>query len=133
MRRAETLNIDISKYRGVEGDFLLGCFVEVDDAIRARYIFNKQMQVTFAQSNWAVRAKTWAFGLKLHDPYVSGSLEGFKTQLTQRFEPPRAEFRDWSELLKLKQFKRDVHAYAQHLRSPRVALRATRSMNTRWL
>ena len=115
-RRPETLKIDISKYRGVEEDSLLRWFVELDDAIRARHIVDEQMQVAFAQSNLAGRAKTWALGLKLRDPYVFGSLEVFKTRLKQTFEPPRAEFRARSELLKLKQGKRDVHAYAQHIR-----------------
>ena len=115
-RRPETLKIDISKYRGVEEDSLLRWFVELDDAIRARHIVDEQMQVAFAQSNLAGRAKTWALGLKLHDPYVFGSLEVFKMRLKQTFEPPRAEFRARSELLKLKQGKRDVHAYAQHIR-----------------
>ena len=39
-----------------------------------------------------------------------------KPRLKQTFEPLRAEFRARSELLKLKQGKRDVHAYAQHIR-----------------
>uniref|UniRef100_A0AAV1U9W9 Retrotransposon gag domain-containing protein n=1 Tax=Peronospora matthiolae TaxID=2874970 RepID=A0AAV1U9W9_9STRA len=87
-----------------------------DDAIRARRIDDGEMQVAFAQSNLAGRAKTWALGLKLHDPYAFGSLEVFKSRLRQTFEPPRAEFRARTELLKLKQGKRDVHAYAQHIR-----------------
>ena len=115
-RRPETLKIDISKYRGVEEDSLLRWFVELDDAIRARHISDEQMQVAFAQSNLAGRAKTWALGLKLHDPYVFGSLDVFKTRLRQTFEPPRAEFRARTEFLKLKQGMRDVHAYAQHIR-----------------
>ena len=115
-RRPETLKIDISKYRGVEEDSLLRWFVELDDDIRARHIVDEQMQVASAQSNLAGRAKTWALGLKLHDPYVFGSLEVFKMRLKQTFEPPRAEFRARSELLKLKQGKPDVHAYAQHIR-----------------
>uniref|UniRef100_A0AAV1UTS8 CCHC-type domain-containing protein n=1 Tax=Peronospora matthiolae TaxID=2874970 RepID=A0AAV1UTS8_9STRA len=94
-RRPETLKIDISKAR------------RIDDG---------DMQVAFAQSNLAGRAKTWALGLKLHDPYAFGSLEVFKSRLRQTFEPPRAEFRARTELLKLKQGKRDVHAYAQHIR-----------------
>uniref|UniRef100_A0AAV1TCG7 CCHC-type domain-containing protein n=1 Tax=Peronospora matthiolae TaxID=2874970 RepID=A0AAV1TCG7_9STRA len=89
-RRPETLKIDISKYRGVEEDPLLRWFVELDDATRARRIDDGDMQVAFAQSNLAGRAKTWA--------------------------PPRAEFRARTELLKLRQGKRDVHAYAQHIR-----------------
>ena len=52
----------------------------------------------------------------MSDPYDFGSLEAFKTRLKQTFEPPRAEFRARSELLKLKQGKRDVHAYAQQIR-----------------
>uniref|UniRef100_A0AAV1TW04 Retrotransposon gag domain-containing protein n=1 Tax=Peronospora matthiolae TaxID=2874970 RepID=A0AAV1TW04_9STRA len=94
-RRPETLKIDISKAR------------RIDDG---------DMQVAFAQSNLAGRAKTWALGLKLHDPYAFGSLEVFKSRLRQTFELPRAEFRARTELLKLKQGKRDVHAYAQHIR-----------------
>uniref|UniRef100_A0AAV1UKF9 Retrotransposon gag domain-containing protein n=1 Tax=Peronospora matthiolae TaxID=2874970 RepID=A0AAV1UKF9_9STRA len=92
-RRPETLKIDISKYRGVEEDSLLRCFVELDDAIRARRIDDGDLQVAFSQSNLAGRAKTWALGLKLHDPYAFGSLEVFKSRLRQTFEPPRAEFR----------------------------------------
>ena len=52
----------------------------------------------------------------MSDPYALQSLEAFKTRLKQSFEPPRAEFRARSELLKFKQGKRDVHAYAQHIR-----------------
>uniref|UniRef100_A0AAV1US89 CCHC-type domain-containing protein n=1 Tax=Peronospora matthiolae TaxID=2874970 RepID=A0AAV1US89_9STRA len=96
-RRPETLKIDISKYR-------------------ARRIDDGDMQVAFAQSNLAGRAKTWALGLKLHDPCAFESLEVFKSRLRQAFEPPRAEFRARTELLKLKKGKRDVHAYAQHIR-----------------
>uniref|UniRef100_A0AAV1V2S2 CCHC-type domain-containing protein n=1 Tax=Peronospora matthiolae TaxID=2874970 RepID=A0AAV1V2S2_9STRA len=81
-RRPETLKIDISKAR------------RIDDG---------DMQVAFAQSNPAGRAKTWALGLKLHDPYAFGSLGVFKSRLRKTFEPPRAEFRARTELLKLKQ------------------------------
>ena len=44
------------------------------------------------------------------------SLADFETLLNQTFEPPRAEFRTLSELLKIKQGKRDIHAYAQNVR-----------------
>ena len=74
------------------------------------------MHVAFAQSNSAGHAKTWTLGLKLRDPYVLMSLEAFKARLKQTFEPPRVEFRARSELLKLKQGKRDVHAYHQLIR-----------------
>ena len=75
------------------------------------------MRLAFAQSNLAGRAKTWALGLKLHDPHVFGSLAVFKTLLSQTFEPPRADFRNLTELLKIKQCKCDAHAYVQHVRN----------------
>uniref|UniRef100_A0AAV1UAP2 Retrotransposon gag domain-containing protein n=1 Tax=Peronospora matthiolae TaxID=2874970 RepID=A0AAV1UAP2_9STRA len=74
------------------------------------------MQVTFALSNLTERAKTWALGLKLHDPNVFESLEILKSRVKETFEPPRAEFKARSALFRLKLGKFDVHAYAQHLR-----------------
>uniref|UniRef100_A0AAV1UK50 Retrotransposon gag domain-containing protein n=1 Tax=Peronospora matthiolae TaxID=2874970 RepID=A0AAV1UK50_9STRA len=115
IRRPETLKINISRYKGTDANSLLRWFVELDDAIRARHIEGDEMQVTFALSNLTGRAKTWALGLKLHDPNVFGSLGILKSRLKETFEPPRAEFRERSALLRLKQGKRDMHAYAQHL------------------
>uniref|UniRef100_A0AAV1U3H9 Retrotransposon gag domain-containing protein n=1 Tax=Peronospora matthiolae TaxID=2874970 RepID=A0AAV1U3H9_9STRA len=94
MRRTKTVKIDISRYKGIDEDSLLRWFVELDDAMRARHIE----------------------GLKLHDPSVFESLKILKSRLKETFEPPRAEFRARSALLRLTQGKRDVHAYAQHLR-----------------
>ena len=74
------------------------------------------MQVAFAKSNLSGRARTWALNLQLHDPNVFGSLAVSKTLLIKTFEPPRAEFRTLTDLLKIKQGKRDVDAYAQHIR-----------------
>ena len=91
-------------------------FIEVDDAIKARHIDDEEMQVAFAKSNLSGRATTWALNLQLHDPNVFESLAVFKTLLSQTFELPRAKFRTLSELLKIKRGKRDVHAYAQHVR-----------------
>ena len=38
------------------------------------------------------------------------------TLLSETFEPPRVEFKTPSELLEIKQSKRKVHAYSQHVR-----------------
>uniref|UniRef100_A0AAV1TDH9 Retrotransposon gag domain-containing protein n=1 Tax=Peronospora matthiolae TaxID=2874970 RepID=A0AAV1TDH9_9STRA len=116
IHRPETLKIDISRYKGTDEGSLLRWFVELDDAIRVRHIEADEMQVTFALSNLTGRAKTWVLGLKLHDPNVFELLEILKHRLKETFEPPRAESRARSALLRLKQGKRDVHAYAQHLR-----------------
>ena len=90
--------------------------LEVDDSIKAPHIDNEELQVAFAESNLAGRARTWALNLQLHDPNVFESLAVFKTLLSQTFERPRAELGTLSEILKIKQGKRDVHAYAQHVR-----------------
>uniref|UniRef100_A0AAV1UPE0 Retrotransposon gag domain-containing protein n=1 Tax=Peronospora matthiolae TaxID=2874970 RepID=A0AAV1UPE0_9STRA len=116
MRRTKILKIDISRYKGTDGNSLLRWFVDLDDAIRARHIEGDEMQVTFALSNLTGRAKTRAIGLKLHDLYIFESLKILKSRLKETFEPPRAEFKACSALLRPKQGKRDVHAYAQHLR-----------------
>uniref|UniRef100_A0AAV1TGK0 Retrotransposon gag domain-containing protein n=1 Tax=Peronospora matthiolae TaxID=2874970 RepID=A0AAV1TGK0_9STRA len=114
MRRSETFKIDISRYTENDEDYLLRWFVELDDAIRACHFEGDEMQVTFALSNLTGRAKTWALGLKLHDPNVFELLKILKSLLNETFEPPRAEFRARSAILRLKQGKRDVHAYALH-------------------
>uniref|UniRef100_A0AAV1U9M5 Uncharacterized protein n=1 Tax=Peronospora matthiolae TaxID=2874970 RepID=A0AAV1U9M5_9STRA len=51
---------------------------DADDAVRARRIDDGDMQAAIAQSNLAGRAKTWALGLKLHDPHAFGSLESLQ-------------------------------------------------------
>ena len=90
-------------------------FLEVDDATKAHHIDDEEIQVARAKSNLSGRVRTWALNLQLYDPNVFESLVVFKTLLSQTFEPPSAEFRTLSELLKIKQDKRDVHAYAQHV------------------
>uniref|UniRef100_A0AAV1V9B1 Retrotransposon gag domain-containing protein n=1 Tax=Peronospora matthiolae TaxID=2874970 RepID=A0AAV1V9B1_9STRA len=116
MRRTEPLKIDISRYKGTDKDSLLRWSVELDDAIRARHVEGDEMQVTLALSSLTGRAKTWALGLKLHDSYAFESSEILKSRLKETFEPPRAECRARSALLRLKQGKRDVHADTQRLR-----------------
>uniref|UniRef100_A0AAV1TUZ9 Uncharacterized protein n=1 Tax=Peronospora matthiolae TaxID=2874970 RepID=A0AAV1TUZ9_9STRA len=74
-RRPENVKTDISRYKGTGEDSLLRWFVELDDAIRARYIEGDEMQVHFALSDLTGRAKTRALGLKLHDPNVFELLE----------------------------------------------------------
>ena len=57
---------------GAKEDSLLRWFVDLDDSIRARHNFDEQIQIAVDQSNFAGRAKTWALGLKIEDPYVFG-------------------------------------------------------------
>jgi Retrotransposon gag protein len=114
--RGETLKVDVSKYKGLEGESLLRWFVELEDAMAARRIDDESMRVTFAMSNLGGRAKAWALGLKLRDVHCFPSYASFKHQLRESFEPPKSEFRARTEFLDLKQGKRDIHAYAQQAR-----------------
>lgn len=66
-RRPGTLKLEVSKFRGVEGDSLLTWFVEVDDAIEALRIEEESMKIKFGMSHLGGRARAWALGLKLHD------------------------------------------------------------------
>ena len=50
-------------------------FVELDRAIKARRIDDEQMKLRFAQTELVGRAKTWALGLEMSDPYAFESLE----------------------------------------------------------
>lgn len=112
-QRPETLKIDVSKYRGAESESLLRWLVELNCAIEARGIRDSQMQVAFAMSNLAGRAKTWAFGKKLANYRCFKSFDEFTHELRLAFEPPKTEFRARAEFLDLKQGKRDIHAYSQ--------------------
>lgn len=109
----ETLKVDVSKYKGIEGESLLRWLVEMEGAMAARRIDDESMRITFAMSSLAGRAKAWALGHKLRDPNCFSSYEDFRNQLREAFEPPKSEFRARTEFLDLKQGKRDIHAYAQ--------------------
>jgi hypothetical protein len=114
--RVDHLKIDVAKYRGSEGESLLRWLVELEAALLARGIANDAMQVTFAMSNLAGRAKTWAYGRRLADHTCFPTYEVFRQELKQAFEPPKTEFRARAEFLALKQGKRDIHTYSQHAR-----------------
>ena len=75
-------------------------FAEVYGAIKARCIDDERMQVWFDESYLTVNASVWALYLDLDDRNVSRKLKTFKRVLSKTFEPPRAEFRTISELLK---------------------------------
>ncbi len=114
--RIAPVKVDVSKYKGLNTESLPRWLVEIDAAILARCIEEPSMQVTFAMSNLAGRAKSWAFGRKMADRDCFPSYESFKRELTETFEPPKTEFRARAEFLDLKQGKRDIHAYSQYTR-----------------
>jgi Retrotransposon gag protein len=114
--RVETLKVDVSKFRGAAGESLLRWFVELEAAMIARCIESDSMQVTFAMSHLAGRAKTWAFGRKMANANCFPTYQHLKQELQNTFEPPKTEFRARAEFLSMRQGKRDIHAYAQYAR-----------------
>lgn len=112
----DTLKVEVARFKGVTGESLLRWFVELEAAMTARRIEEHSMRVTFAMSNLAGRAKTWAFGRRMGNPQCFPTYEEFKREMRETFEPPKTEFRARSEFLAIKQGKRDIHAYAQHAR-----------------
>jgi hypothetical protein len=110
------LKLDVSKYSGSDNESLLRWLVELEAALQARNIATHQLQVAFAMSCLAGRAKTWAFGRRLADPKCFATYLQFRADLREAFEPPKSEFRARAEFLKIKQGKRDIHAYVQHAR-----------------
>ena len=114
--RNQSLKLDVSKYSGSDKESLLRWLVELEAALQARNLTNPQLQVAYAMSCLAGRAKTWAFGRRLADPQCFGTYQRFREALREAFEPPKSEFRARAEFLKIRQGKRDIHAYAQHAR-----------------
>ncbi|KAF1315248.1 putative retroelement, partial [Globisporangium splendens] len=100
------------------------CFLTQDGATEARRLSVSRrrertpltMQVLFAMSNLAGRAKSWAYGKRLADLNCFPSYDHFKAELKKAFEPPQSEFRARAEFLKLRQGRFDLHSYAQRAR-----------------
>lgn len=112
----QTIKFDVAKYSGSDKESLPRWLVELEAAIQARNLTSPQLQVAFGMSCLAGRAKTWAFGRRLADARCFSTLKIFKAALRDAFEPPKSEFRARAEFLKIRQGKRDIHAYVQHAR-----------------
>ena len=67
-RRPESLETNISKYKGADEDSLLRCIVDLDDAIRARLIVDDQMRPVFVNRTWQYvqRLGLWASSYMTH-------------------------------------------------------------------
>lgn len=116
MPKMDSLKVEVSTYKGEEKESLLRWLVELDAGIDARAISDHRLKVAFAMSRLAGRAKKWAFGKRMADPQCFPKYESFKDAIKLAFEPPKCEFRARAEFLKLKQGKRDLHAYIQEAR-----------------
>ena len=110
------LKPDVPKYKVVEDDSLLKCFVEIDDAIEDPRINDNTMMFNFAMSSLTGRAKAWILECNVQDSYIFTTYEVFMARLIQMLESPRAKSRAHAGLLDLKHGKHDIHAHAQYAR-----------------
>lgn len=114
--KKEHLKLTVSKYSGGADEALLRWFVELETAMDARLISNEQNKVAFAMSCLDGKAKTWAYGLKMHDSNCFPTYEVFKKALRDAYEPPKCEFRARLSLLRLHQGKNNLQWYTQRAR-----------------
>ncbi|KAF1319498.1 Pol protein, partial [Globisporangium splendens] len=114
--RQKPVRLEVAKYGGGDNEPLLRWFVEINAAIRSGQIYDPEQQVDFAMSKLAGRAKSWAFGRRMADHGCFSTLSEFKGDIRAAFEPPKSEFRTRTEFLEIRQDKRDLHAYIQHVR-----------------
>lgn len=115
-RGATSLKLEVSPYHGTEHEPLLRWFVELDASIEARLLKEEGQQVAFAMSKLSGRAKSWAFGRRLADPFCFPTYSEFKEELKATFEPPKCEFRARAEFLDLRQGRMGLHEYAEQAR-----------------
>lgn len=114
--KREPLKLSVSKYSGGADEALLRWFVELETAMEARVIASEQNKVAFAMSCLDGKAKTWAYGLKMHDANCFPTYEGFKKALRNAYEPPKCEFRARLSFLRLHQGKNNLQWYTQRAR-----------------
>lgn len=110
------VKVNVSSFKGKEGENLPRWKNEVESAIIAGRISEDEIQVAFALSFLAGRAKDWAFGKRMVDKNCFPSLEKLFDELEVTFQPPKSEFRTRTQFLSLKQGSRDLHSYAQEAR-----------------
>lgn len=106
----------VSNYSGKDKENILRWFIELETAMTARLITVEEAKVGFAISQLNGRAKDWALGLKLIDPFSFPDYETFKDKLRATFEPTQHEFRARTDFLSLRQGNRSLHDYIQDLR-----------------
>ena len=112
----KTVKMEVVKYRGTEQESLPRWFVEIETAFYSQQIKDVQMQVAFAMSNLAGRARSWAFGKRMANPQCFVDFLDFRKEIEDAFQPPKSEFRQRSKFLAIKQGKRDLHEYVQEAR-----------------
>lgn len=114
--KQEHLKLTVSKYSGGADEALLRWFVELETAMDARLLTNEHNKVAFAMSCLEGKARTWAYGLKMHDANCFPTYETFKKALRNAYEPPKCEFRARLSLLRLHQGKNNLQWYTQRAR-----------------
>lgn len=108
--------LSVPSFSGKEEENLLFWFKEVELAFEAALIVRDRVQVAFAMSKLAGRAKNWVLAKESTTPGAFPNWEQLKADLVKTFLPPNAAFRQRSKFLACKQGKKELHEYVQELR-----------------
>lgn len=112
----KSLKLHVSNYSGSESENLIRWFTELDMSINVRGLPLEEHKVAYAMSLLTGRAKNWAYGCRMQDPYCFPRYDDFKKSLELAFQPPKCEFRLKSQLLDTKQGNRNLYEYIQEMR-----------------
>ena len=114
--RRRPVKLDVAKYRGSSEENLAHWLLSVNTAGTALLIEDEDLQVAFAISHLAGRAKDWSYAKLMENEHAFPTWELFKSQLRAAFQPANAEMQFKARLLTCRQGKRSLHDYVQELR-----------------
>lgn len=114
--RRKPVKLDVSKYRGSSEENLAHWLLSVTTAGTALLISDEDLQVAFAISHLAGRAKDWSYAKLMENEHAFPTWDSFKSQLRAAFQPANAEMQFKARLLTCRQGKRSLHDYVQELR-----------------
>ena len=121
-RLRKAVKLDVPKYSGKDGENLEHWLLAVTTAARAQLIEDEGLQVAFAISSLAGRAKQWSYSKLIMDSAAFPSWESFAQQLREVFLPPNSQLELRARLLSCKQGNRALHDFVHELRYLRAAL-----------
>ena len=114
--RRKPVKLDVTKYRGQSEENLAHWLLSVTTAGTALLIQDEDLQVAFAISHLAGRAKDWSYAKLMENELAFPTWESFKSQLRAAFQPANAQMQFKARLLTCRQGKRSLHDYVQELR-----------------
>ena len=118
------VRVTVSQYSGEEDENLVFWQRENELAMAAARIRDERQKITFAISNMAGRAKTWALTCETSQPGCFQSWATMVAAMKTVFQPPNVAHRQRAAFLASAQGERDLYIYVQELRQLRASMAA---------